>query len=725
MITPVFKLVALIVAWCSLRARVSRDAANTILKSFKFVLTVILQLLHVALQSAGVVLEPLRNLDIPSDIRTIYVQAGLDVDIIRITCCPKCFKQCPSSGPIPRYCTWKCSPRSRACNEELYTYQELKDGPKRTPRCLYTTQSLQSWITVLLSRSGIDKVLHASFARFQANLPHDRMRDIQDSPAWQSLRNFLQSPYHLIFGMYVDWFNPFTNKIAGMCFSHFMHCSKFDFRLGKVVSCGAIVLYCLSLSLEIRFLPENVYILGIMPGPHAPDTWTISHVLETVQTTILEFDLPGKLLPTYSYPNGASVAARIIPLIADLQAIKKVAGYLSHSAHQFCTFCKLAHADIEDLNHRDWELRSGTEVHQQAMNWKNTVTVTDKHKLAQETGVRWTPMHDLPYCNPVKHVTLGFMHNFLEGILQYQLRVLWGIGQTKASMKALIGGIEDDAATETSEDNQDASTEDDTNSQHGSTAGLTDDFNRMDVDDYAMDLFPADVQDDDHTPTTTSFPPCLHPDLQDAPDSDDDSEVEAGPFDIYTIPSNQLEAIRACIHNVLLPTWVQRPPSNLGDASHGKLKAHELLVLFSVIFPLVLPELWWAAGEYEEKLLESFCHLIQSTNIIASYSVTPTEADIYTSHYTRYRASLHELYPGFSSVPNHHYAMHNGDLLKFWGPLSVLSEFPGERMNGDLGQINTNRQLGMFVFLDLNLYCLLTTSIDRLHGINHVTSDKP
>ncbi|KDQ34156.1 hypothetical protein PLEOSDRAFT_1033831, partial [Pleurotus ostreatus PC15] len=670
----VFKLVALIVAWCSLRARVSRDAANTILKSFKFVLTVILQLLHVALQSAGVVLEPLRNLDIPSDIRTIYVQAGLDIDIIRITCCPKCFKQYPSSGPIPHYCTWKRSPRSRACNEELYTYQELKDGPKRTPRCLYTTQSLQSWITVLLSRSGIDRALHASFAQFQANLPHDRMRDIQDSPAWQSLRNFLQSPYHLIFGMYVDWFNPFTNKIAG-----------------KVASCGAIVLYCLSLPLEIRFLPENVYILGIMPGPHAPDTWTISHVLETVQTTIMEFDLPGKLLPTYSYPNGASVAARIIPLIADLQAIKKVA-----------------------------------EVHQQAMNWKNTVTVTDKHKLAEETGVRWTPMHDLPYWNPVKHVTLGFMHNFLEGILQYQLRVLWGTGRTKASMKALIGGIEDDAATETSEDNQDASTKDDTNSQHGSTAGLTDDFNRMDVDDYAMDLFPADVQDDDdHTPTTASFPPCLHPDLQDTPDSDDDSEVETGSFDIYTIPSNQLEAIRGCIHDVLLPTWVQRPPSNLGDASHGKLKAHELLVLFSVIFPLVLPELWWAVGEHEEKLLESFCHLIQSTNIIASYSVTPTEADMYTSHYTRYRASLHELYPGFSSVPNHHYAMHNGDLLKFWGPLSVLSEFPGERMNGDLGQINTNRKLGMFVFLDLYLYCLLTTSIDRLYGINHVTSDKP
>jgi hypothetical protein len=37
--------------------------------------------------------------------------------------------------------------------------------------------------------------------------------------------------------------------------------------------------------------------------------------------------------------------------------------------------------------------------------------------------------------------------------------------------------------------------------------------------------------------------------------------------------------------------------------------------------------------------------------------------------------------------------MHNGDLLKFWGPLSLLSEFPGERMNGDLGKIKTNKRL--------------------------------
>jgi hypothetical protein len=43
------------------------------------------------------------------------------------------------------------------------------------------------------------------------------MNDIQDSPAWRDLQGFFQSPRNLIFGIYIDWFNPFTNKIAGNC----------------------------------------------------------------------------------------------------------------------------------------------------------------------------------------------------------------------------------------------------------------------------------------------------------------------------------------------------------------------------------------------------------------------------------------------------------------------------------------------------------------------------
>lgn len=427
------------------------------------------------------------------------------------------------------------------------------------------------------------------------------------------------------------------------------------------------------------------------PAPHAPTVWTISHVLESVQSMIMEFDLPGKILPTHRHPNGIAVSARIIPLLADLQAIRKVAGYLSHSARFFCTFCKCQKNNIEDLNYRRWEIRRGREVRAQAEEWRDLVTVTEKESLARETGVRWTPLHNMPYWDPVKHVLLGFMHNFLEGILQHQLRVLWGIGRTKAALKE-ITEMENDETASSSElsDNSDWQ-----GSQHGSTSGLTDDLTHMDVDqDVRMDVDQPSYPDTSRTATPT--PESISLSLDDESDSDEANTPTPDSNKSFNFTGEELEMIRSCIRDVQLPTWVQRPPTNIGEAKHGKLKAHELLVLFSVIFPLIIPNLWWGGNEQQKQLFRSFCDLVCSTNIIAAYSVTNEEADAYTEHYIKYRASIQQLY-GFGSKPNHHYAMHNGDLLKFWGPLSLLSEFPGERMNGDMGKIKTNRRFCGFL----------------------------
>jgi hypothetical protein len=281
------------------------------------------------------------------------------------------------------------------------------------------------------------------------------------------------------------------------------------------------------------------------------------------------------------------------------------------------------------------------------------------------------------------------MHNFLEGILQHQLRVLWGIGRTKAALKE-ITEMENDETASSSElsDNSDWQ-----GSQHGSTSGLTDDLTHMDVDqDVRMDVDQPSYPDTSRTPTPT--PESISLSLDDESESDEvNTPTPSNKFFNFTV--EELKMIRSCIRDVHLPTWVQRPPTNLGEAKHGKLKAHELLVLFSVIFPLIIPKLWWGGNEQQERLFQSFCDLVCSTNIIAAYSVTNAEADVYTEHYIKYRASIQQLY-GFGSKPNHHYAMHNGDLLKFWGPLSLLSEFPGERMNGDMGKIKTNRRFCRF-----------------------------
>ncbi|KDR74787.1 hypothetical protein GALMADRAFT_70536, partial [Galerina marginata CBS 339.88] len=645
-----FQLCCVLVAWLSLRAGVSRDTANKTLKALAFILFVTLNLISSALSTIipGVQFVKIQEdmIDIPSDIRTVYSQNQLDPELKRIVCCPKCFTQYDSTSSIPRHCIYKKSKAARRCNTDLFKPKHSKNGPKLVPRSLFTTQTLHSWLLFFLSRAQIIDALNQTFASFHTPSLHHRMRDIHDSPAWSSFRGYLKTPYHLVFALYVDWFNPFTNKIAG-----------------KVVSCGAIILYCLNLPLSLRFLAENVFILGMMPGPFAPDTWTISHILEVVKKMFLEFDLPGVTLATKKHPDGITVAARILAVIADLQAARKVSGFLSHSANS---------------------------------KWKALMTVTARDKLARKTGVRWTPLHDLPYWNPVKHLLLGFMHNFLEGILQHHLRILWGIGRPKAKQKA-TEEMESTDKLSNSEMSEDVSEASETSED-------------QDSDSFHID---EDMEIEENSPLEADEPMTTDSDSDSSVPSSSDSNDQQEPEDnksgtttpvpeqaVFNFNQTELSAIRKCIHDVSLPTWVERPPSNLGEAAHGKLKAHELLVLFAVIFPLVIPGVWWddIDNEHNADLLQNFCNLVFCTNIIAGYSVTNDEADAYTNHYIQYRRGIQKLFSWSKSVPNHHYAMHNGDLLKFWGPLAPLGEFAGERMNGEFGKTKTNRRFSKYFY---------------------------
>ncbi|KAK7013212.1 hypothetical protein R3P38DRAFT_2546354, partial [Favolaschia claudopus] len=277
---PIITFCFMLAAWLNLHVGTSRENTTIFLKALQFIISGTISAIFSVLSQAGFRFTgPI--IDIPADIRTVHKQ-GLEPDIIRIPCCPTCYKPY-TTGTLPDICDWRKSPKAWPCGTVLYKQVENQDGTsKRVPKSLYTMQSFESWLRFFLARPQVEEQLEKSFQaeQIRQNMPQSEiMRDIQDSPAWRALGNYLRTRYHLVFGFYIDWFNPLTNKTAG-----------------AIVSCGAIVLYCLSLPIEVRFLLENIFILGMIPGPGMPDVWTISHILLSFAKMVNEFASPGKKL---------------------------------------------------------------------------------------------------------------------------------------------------------------------------------------------------------------------------------------------------------------------------------------------------------------------------------------------------------------------------------------------------------------------------------------------
>ncbi|KZV93892.1 hypothetical protein EXIGLDRAFT_786996 [Exidia glandulosa HHB12029] len=438
---------------------------------------------------------------------------------------------------------------------------------------------------------------------------------------------------------------------------------------GKVVSCGILTLRCMNLPFDVSRKPENTFFVALTPLPFGPNVVTITALLDPIMDQVLPFWI-AQLIQTYKFPLGRSIRAGIVPVIADILASKKALGYGSHACEQFCSYCLCTLDQLERLDLENWTIRTSDAVRAAAEDWTAAQTVKKREQLFKSSGVRGSALHRLHYRDHVRHTVIGVMHNWMEGILQHHCRVKWGLG--------------------------------------ANSSGSSD-------SDYMLDS--GDPSDDDSRASD---------------DEDTDAPEVAGRPTGRRIPvaptfdPTDLQFIRSRLARILAPTWFERPPANIGMKSHGKLKAIAWQNLFAYCLPLILVELWASGsepGSRNSELLANFNHLVAATDLVCSYSTSDAAADAYTTHYVAYRQSLRELWPNSASVPNHHYAMHNGDQLKFWGPLILLSELPFESDIGELQDINTNfhyEDMDYTMLRQISRKARLTAEIETNADFHHV-----
>lgn len=316
-------------------------------------------------------------------------------------------------------------------------------------------------------------------------------------------------------------------------------------------------------------------------------------------------------------------------------AVHKCAGYASHSANLFCSWCECTKGERSNLVLG--KKRTKEHVLARAAAWAQAKTLKKQKDLVTSFGIRDSALNLLKYRNPVDHVPIGIMHNWLEGVLQHHFRYRWGFkGKAKIIMKTKRGALE-------SEEDESSESEDE----------------RM-----------AGSWDDDF-------------DLKEGTDESLFSESELNDF-------------RALLQNVVVPAGVESIPKNLGDVSHGKLKAAQWKSLFLYYIPLVILELQvldvddFPTLSTRHLIVRNIASLVQCTQIVLAKSVSEFGVDQFRKMYNVYGETSSKLFNDKRVLPNHHYALHIPEMMEYWGPLMGVSEFSGERVNGLLQKVKTN-----------------------------------
>lgn len=213
-------------AWINVSAGVSRNRTHIILVAIQMILSGLVSLLWKALTALGYEQWERPELDTPRDVRTLYSRLNIEPKIVRTICCPKCFKLYPTRNrhgqkiTIPSRCTWRAGPGTlKDCGTRLFRVrQNLSRTGKKSHRVAmrFSVQDFDSWLRWFLNRPGIEALINESYGH-QQPAPGGLVTSLWESRAWHEGIDdgFSLQVGNLTFGLYVDWFNPFTNKIAG------------------------------------------------------------------------------------------------------------------------------------------------------------------------------------------------------------------------------------------------------------------------------------------------------------------------------------------------------------------------------------------------------------------------------------------------------------------------------------------------------------------------------
>jgi hypothetical protein len=320
----------------------------------------------------------------PKDLRQVRRIFDMEAKTIVSATCPKCFATYPPEEKegilvYPSRCSYHAPFQKQPCHTQLTTNHAQDGESVRVPIQPLVMQDFDAFVAAMLCREGMEQTLEQGITCE----PHNPLFDIKNGNLLRSIRDVDGQPFmrvtngelRLAWSLCVDWFNPHHNMAAG-----------------KSASVGLIVMACLNLPPHLRYKPENLYLVGILPA-REPNGDQINHVLAPVVTKLLHSWEKGTwFTKTTMYPSGRLSRSVIAMSINDLPATKKVNGFASHSADSFCSHCFTTQSDINDINFAAWRRRSREHHMHWATKWRDATTNAERKAIFRDHGVRWSEL---------------------------------------------------------------------------------------------------------------------------------------------------------------------------------------------------------------------------------------------------------------------------------------------------------------------------------------------
>ncbi|OAV86433.1 hypothetical protein PTTG_06770 [Puccinia triticina 1-1 BBBD Race 1] len=187
----------------------------------------------------------------------------------------------------------------------------------------------------------------------------------------------------------------------------------------------------------------------------------------------------------------------------------------------------------------------------------------------------------------------------------------------------------------------------------------------------------------------------------------------------------ELFCARRAIEQTSLPSWVDRPPLQLGAASAGSLKAAGWGILYTIFYPLVFMPLWDLCDANTDRKIPS-ANLVQLVRIIHKLNhckITIADVSSIDKAIQRYRKHTLTNWPKVNSKPNIHILQHFPAVIERFEPPTAFAAWAQEGLNSLLGKAKTNNHPGT---LSKTLFrqWIQRATLKHLGGLTNINVDK-